>query len=200
MAPVIRISDENWSRLKMWAEPLEDSADDALGKTLDAAESHRDGSIVNTEVVPGQSPNDVHKESSPNVFGPGKPDVMRIDGTTDSAAAVSMDVPNTRPTRIQKGRTVQREAYISPILESLYERGGRASGNDVLETVEQKTRHLFSEVDYEVVNGNVPRWRKGAQWTHQDLIKRGLLKRDSARGIWELTEQGIAEVEANKEK
>ena len=125
---------------------------------------------------------------------------MRIDDTTDSAAAVSMDVPNTGPNRIQKGRTVQREAYISPILESLYERGGRASGSDVLETVEQKTRHLFSEVDYEVVNGNVPRWRKGAQWTHQDLIKRGLLKRDSARGIWELTEQGIAEVEANKEK
>ncbi len=39
MPPVMRISEHNWERLKMWATPLEDSADDALGKVLDAAES-----------------------------------------------------------------------------------------------------------------------------------------------------------------
>ena len=38
MPPVMRISEHNWERLKMWATPLEDSADDALGKVLDAAE------------------------------------------------------------------------------------------------------------------------------------------------------------------
>ena len=195
MAPVIRISDGNWSRLKMWAEPLEDSADDALGKALDAAESHRDGPILDPAMSPDQLLNHVPKESSLNVVGSGKLDGVRLDGVEDSDTAVSMDGPDAKTTRIQKGQAVPRDAYVFPILESLYERGGRASGKDVLEAVELKTKHLFSGVDYEVVNRNVPRWRKGTQWTRQSLIDKGLLKGDSARGIWELTEDGIAEVE-----
>ena len=194
MAPVIRISDENWSRLKMCAERLEDSADDAVGKALDAAESHRDSPVVDPAMGPDPTPNDVLKESSLNIFGSGKLDGVHLGGVEDSDAGVSMDGPDTKTTRIRKGLGVPRDAYRFPILESLYERGGRASGKDVLEAVELKTKHLLSRVDYEVVNGNVPRWRKGAQWTHQILKDRGLLKGDSARGIWELTEDGIAEV------
>lgn len=38
--PVIRLSDTTWERLKPWAVPLEDSADDAVRKVLDAAEEH----------------------------------------------------------------------------------------------------------------------------------------------------------------
>ena len=37
--PVIRISDKTMRRLKAWAEPLEDTAESALAKALDAAES-----------------------------------------------------------------------------------------------------------------------------------------------------------------
>lgn len=36
--PVIRISDETMWRLKTWAEPLEDTAESAMSKVLDAAE------------------------------------------------------------------------------------------------------------------------------------------------------------------
>ena len=39
--PTIRISDKSWQRLKAWAEPLEDTADSALVKVLDAAELGR---------------------------------------------------------------------------------------------------------------------------------------------------------------
>ena len=38
--PVIRIADATWDRLKRWAIPLEDSAEDAIRKVLDAAEEH----------------------------------------------------------------------------------------------------------------------------------------------------------------
>lgn len=41
--PTIRISDDSLKRLKAWAEPLEDSADSALTKALDAAERARAG-------------------------------------------------------------------------------------------------------------------------------------------------------------
>ena len=40
--PTIRISDKSLQRLKAWAAPLEDSADSALSKTLDAAERYRE--------------------------------------------------------------------------------------------------------------------------------------------------------------
>ena len=40
--PTIRISDKSLQRLKTWAEPLEDSADSALSKALDAAECYRE--------------------------------------------------------------------------------------------------------------------------------------------------------------
>ena len=39
--PVIRVSDQTIKRLKTWAEPLEDTADSALTKALDAAEAKR---------------------------------------------------------------------------------------------------------------------------------------------------------------
>ena len=39
--PVIRISDGTMQRLKTWAEPLEDTAESALSKALDAAEEAR---------------------------------------------------------------------------------------------------------------------------------------------------------------
>ena len=40
MMPVIRITDATWDRLKRWAEPLEDSPEDAVRKVLVAAEEH----------------------------------------------------------------------------------------------------------------------------------------------------------------
>lgn len=40
MMPVIRITDATWDRLKRWAEPLEDSPEDAVCKVLAAAEEH----------------------------------------------------------------------------------------------------------------------------------------------------------------
>ena len=43
MNPVLRVSDETFIRLKAFAEPLEDTADDALRKVLDLAERHSAG-------------------------------------------------------------------------------------------------------------------------------------------------------------
>ncbi len=50
--PVIRISDETLRRLKTWAEPLEDTAESAVSKVLDAAEGVRSASFW-TQTGPG---------------------------------------------------------------------------------------------------------------------------------------------------
>ena len=67
----------------------------------------------------------------------------------------------------------------------------------VLEIVEQKMRHLFTSVDYEKQSSGADlRWRNTAQWARNTLVhKKGLLKKNSGHGVWELTDEGIAEVE-----
>jgi hypothetical protein len=47
--PVIRVSDATWARLKKWAEPLEDSPDDAIGRVLDLAERHESPPFVGSQ-------------------------------------------------------------------------------------------------------------------------------------------------------
>ncbi len=39
--PVVRVSDKNFKRVKRFAEPLEDSFDDALTKALDLAQQRK---------------------------------------------------------------------------------------------------------------------------------------------------------------
>ena len=56
--PTIRISETSWKRLKAWAEPLEDTADSALAKILDAAERHREpSSLMPVPPDPDSGPN-----------------------------------------------------------------------------------------------------------------------------------------------
>ena len=55
--PTIRISDKSMQRLKAWAEPLEDTADSALAKVLDAAETYREAQ--GREVPPSSSATDL---------------------------------------------------------------------------------------------------------------------------------------------
>ena len=59
----------------------------------------------------------------------------------------------------------------------------------------------LQEVDLEPLSSSPdnPRWRNAAQWARYSMVKKGLLKSDSPRGIWELTDKGMQQAEkANK--
>jgi len=34
------------------------------------------------------------------------------------------------------------------------------------------------------------RWRNAAQWARNSMVQEGLLKADSPRGVWEITDRG----------
>ncbi len=63
--PVIRISDETMRRLKTWAEPLEDTAESALAKALNAAEETKVGSSRSR-------PEEREEEAAKPRIGPGR--------------------------------------------------------------------------------------------------------------------------------
>ena len=177
MVPVIRVSEGNFERLQNWATPLVDSADDALGKVLEAAETYRHS-------------NDMSIETSLMATSDGN----RIEELRDEPI---MDSNGSARTRLPPGIKVSNKAYERPILEAVYELGCRAKMSEVLPIVEQKMKHLFTKVDYELMPGGADvRWRNTAQWARNTLVHtHGLLKRNAGHGIWELTDKGIAEVE-----
>lgn len=91
-----------------------------------------------------------------------------------------------------RGLRTREEAYFAPILTTLSESGGRAKMSDVLPSVEKKMKSLLKKVDYEPLASDqeMPRWRNTEQWARNSIVKEGLLKADSPRGIWEISESG----------
>ena len=96
--------------------------------------------------------------------------------------------------RLQKGLRTPNRVYRRPILVALYELGGRAPTADALSLVERKVKPLLNELDLQMLpSGMDLRWRNAAQWVRVVLIREGLMKADSQRGVWELSDKGVKE-------
>lgn len=94
--------------------------------------------------------------------------------------------------RLRRGLRTREEAYYRPILETLQELGGSAPMPQVLNRVLQKMKPVLRDVDYEPLASypDKPRWSNSAQWARNSLVKEGLLRSDSPRGVWEISEKG----------
>lgn len=81
-----------------------------------------------------------------------------------------------------------------PILEVLVKLGGSGDVNAVLELVYKEMAPLLNEFDHTVLasDGVTPRWRNTAQWAHNGLREQGLIRADSLRGVWMISEAGRA--------
>ena len=85
-------------------------------------------------------------------------------------------------------------AFRPYILKALVELGGRAREAEVLACVEEMVKPNLSPIDLEWLPvGNDYRWRKKARWERFNMKREGLLRSDSSRGIWELSERGWEE-------
>ena len=95
--------------------------------------------------------------------------------------------------RLRRGLRTRESAYIKPILQVLSQLGGSAKTDEVLSRVQKVMKGTLREVDYEplVSDPEMPRWRNTAQWARHSMVQSGLLKSDSPRGTWEMTETGL---------
>lgn len=94
--------------------------------------------------------------------------------------------------RLQRGVRTHEEAYFRSILQALDEMGGSGQVKDVLDRVGEIMKPLLKDVDYEPLASSPdnPRWRNAAQWARQSMVYDGLLKNDSRRGVWEISDKG----------
>lgn len=86
---------------------------------------------------------------------------------------------------------VQTREYRLPILNILIDEGGSASVKKVLSKVNESMKSRFNEVDLAPLKSGVEiRWKNKVMWARMLMVKEGLLKTDSSRGIWEITGKG----------
>lgn len=98
--------------------------------------------------------------------------------------------------RLQRVLRTPEDVFRRPILETLMELGGSARVRHVLDWVGEKMKTVLKDHDRQPTpsNPDTERWRNGAQWCRFTLVKEGLLKADSTRGIWEISQKGMEEV------
>jgi restriction system protein len=94
--------------------------------------------------------------------------------------------------RLQRGIRTRETAYFKPILQVLTQMGGVGDMAEVLERLPKLMKGTLRDIDFEplTAHSEVPRWWNTAQWAQSAMVQAGLLKAESPRGVWEMTEAG----------
>jgi len=127
-----------------------------------------------------------------------KADALRREWTGMTAhvreADTAADVPMHRRDlgRLRRGLRTPEDAYYVPILQTLAELGGSAPIDRILDGVGRRMKDALRPVDREPLASapDMPRWQNAARWARLSLVREGLLKADSPRGVWEITDAG----------
>ncbi len=95
--------------------------------------------------------------------------------------------------KLPRGLRTPEQAYRIPILKALVELGGEAPMQEVLKKVYEQMKTILKPVDLEPLPSDPkknPRWKNTAMWERFNMVRDGLLRGDSPRGIWAITERG----------
>ena len=83
-----------------------------------------------------------------------------------------------------------KDCYV-PILKTLVKHGGRIESSIVVQEVKEMVRDKIIPSDHELVDSGVDiRWRNVIRWGRKRLVEDGLMKKNSPRGLWEISEEG----------
>jgi len=119
--------------------------------------------------------------------------LRRVLANGDSGGASAPRAPGPAapmPGRAAPGSILSEREYEVPILLELMERGGSGHATEVTDAVGERLADRLTDLDKGNLDSGEVRWRNRTQFTRLTLRKRGLLKGNSPRGIWELTDEG----------
>jgi restriction system protein len=93
--------------------------------------------------------------------------------------------------RLRKGLKTPQSAYRVPILRAIVALGGEGQIGAVLAQVYEEMKERLNAHDLGTLSdGKTLRWRNTAQWTRNSMREEGLIRDDSAYGIWAISEKG----------
>lgn len=97
--------------------------------------------------------------------------------------------PKVRRQRVPGKLTPQGEFW-KPMLEALVEMGGQGSRQKIHKAVEEKMKGRLKPGDYELNRDGTTKWSKAVDYQRLAMVREGLMARNTARGIWGITNQG----------
>ena len=168
MAPEIKIDDEVYSLLAEEAHPfVETTPNSVLRRLLGLDAAHANGS--SKAAHKGSDTRDLSRSRTRN----GSRSRRRRSGE-----------------RAPAGSLLPEAEYEIPILRVLADNGGRMPTREVVERVGDFVADKLTPLDKaQLASGNV-RWQNRVQFTRLRMVERALLKKDSPRGTWEISEEG----------
>jgi Mrr N-terminal domain len=168
MSPQVDLDDDVFEYLKSCAEPFVDTPSTVLRRLLGLGGSSPE---PGTAVVPGA--------------------LEKVDRSAAAKRKKQKKLVSVRKrTRAAAGTLLPEEEYVQPLLRVLDEAGGQAPFRDVADAVGRMMEDKLMEADFETLNSGGVRWQNRLQFVRLRLVQRGLLERDSPRGIWEISDSG----------
>lgn len=109
------------------------------------------------------------------------------------------DEPGERRTKLKRGLRSPETAFYVPILKALDELGGTARTADVVTRVGELMADALLPDDREPLpSTGVPRWENTTQFARYSMVRGGLLKPDSRRGVWTISEKGVEHLQRTR--
>lgn len=120
---------------------------------------------------------------------PPPPSVVTTSGEASSSEAAPVPTKRRGPT--PSGLRTPERAFVLPILQTLAEKGGQADAAAVVEGVLERMQHQLKPSDFETTaTSDQPRWKVSLYLARSTMMRQGLLRSDTPRGIWAISEQG----------
>ena len=179
MTPSIEIDDDVFALLKEHAEPFVDTPNDVLRRLLVDAPNVRPRN--NQSPKPGIAiPSGRRKRDS----------AANIAAARATKASDGTRKRGPKRKRARSADLLSEEAYELPILRVLDEGGGRLPTSEAVAAVGEIVADQLKPMDHDVQDNGRERWEMRVQFTRLRLVERKLLKTDSPRGIWEISDAG----------
>ena len=102
---------------------------------------------------------------------------------------------NRRATRPGRGVRIAVQELRQPLMESIYEMGGSVRAGVLRPVLRERLSSRLSAADLEPLASGEERWWNATRWERRKLVDEGLLRSDSERGTWALSEKGASVVE-----
>ena len=92
--------------------------------------------------------------------------------------------------------TVSAKAFRDPLLEVIYERGGNARGRELYPALRERLKRYLTPGEFDRASSGDDKWRSTVKSAREDLVQDGYLRDDSPRGVWALSDAGVALVQS----